>query len=100
MIVTVYNNDNSIDWKATGTDRIIQNVRNIIRTRNFEVPFIPLMGINHEFIDSLPQKIKAELADHITEVINTYEPRVSVKDVRIESCDENGDYVIAVELEV
>lgn len=100
MKVTIYSNDNSIDWGATDSERIIQNVRNIIRTRHFEVPFIPLMGINHEFIDSLPKKIKTELSTHVTEVINTYEPRVNVLDVRIESCDENGDYVIAVELEV
>lgn len=100
MKVTIYSNDNSIDWEAKGTDRIIQNVRNIVRTRCFEVPFIPLMGINHEFIDSIPQKIKAEISAHVTEVITTYEPRVSVVDVRIESCDENGDYVIAVDLEV
>lgn len=100
MFVTVYSNDNSIDWEATGTDRIIQNVKNIIRTRRFEVPFIPLMGVNHEFIDALPQKIKSELSTHIKEVVNTYEPRVNVVDVRVESCDENGDYVVAVDLEV
>lgn len=100
MIVTIYSNDNSIDWEAKGADRIVQNVRNILRTRRFEVPFVPLMGINHEFIDALPQKIKSELSTHVTEVINAYEPRASVLDVSIESCDENGDYVIAVKLEV
>lgn len=100
MIVTIYSNDNSLDWGATGVERIIQNARNILRTRCFEVPFIPLLGIKSDFIDSLPQKIKSELFTHVTEVLNTYEPRVSVIDVRTESCDGNGDYVIAVELEV
>lgn len=100
MIVTIYSNDKSIDWEAKGTDRIIQNVKNIIRTRFFEVKFIPMLGINDEFIDSPPQKIKIELPPHIKEVINTYEPRASVQDVRIESCDENGSYIIAVDLEV
>ena len=100
MIVTVYSNDKSIDWEATGDERIVQNVRNILRTRPFEVPFMRGLGINLDFTDSTPQKIKSELATHVTEVINTYEPRASVLDVSIESCDENGDYVIAVELEV
>ncbi len=100
MIVTVQSNDTSIDWNATGDERIVQNVKNILRTRPFEVPFMPTMGVNQEFIDALPQKVKSELSNHVTEVINTYEPRVSVLDVKIESFDENGDYVISVELEV
>lgn len=100
MIVTVSNNDDSVAWGVTGDDRIVQNVRNILRTRPFEVPFMPTMGVNQEFTDSTPQKVKSELANHVTEVINTYEPRATVLDVSIESCDENGDYVIAVELEV
>lgn len=100
MIATVYSNEDTINWGATGDERIIQNVRNILRTRPFEVPFMCGLGINNDFTDSTPQKIKSELATHITEVINTYEPRASVLDVSIESCDENGDYVIAVEVEV
>ena len=100
MIITVYSNDTSIDWSATGNERIVQNVKNILRTRPFEVPFMPTMGINQEFTDAMPQKIKSDLANHVLEVIKANEPRASVEDVRIESCDENGDYVIAVDLEV
>lgn len=100
MKIKVYSNDESINWSATGVERIVQNVKNILRTRPFEVPFMPQMGVNHKFIDSLPQMIKSELATHVTEVINIYEPRANVVDVRVESCDENGNYVIAVDLEV
>ena len=100
MIITVYSNDNTIDWGATGEERIAQNVRNILRTRIFEVPFMRDMGINPDFIDSSVSTMKTELAAHVTEVINTYEERATVVDVRIESCDENGDYIIAVDLEV
>lgn len=101
MKVTIYSNDNSIDWEAKGTERIVQNVRNILRTRRFEVPFIPLMGISSEFLEDVqPSSIMSELSSHITEVIKTYEPRAEVTDVKIVSCNENGDYVISVELEV
>lgn len=100
MIVTVYSNDNSIDWGVAGKDRIIQNVKNILRTRHFEVPFMPRFGINHEFIDAIPQMMKAELSNQVTDVINAFEPRATVLAVKIEKCDENGDYIISVELEV
>lgn len=100
MKVTIRSDDATINWNASGVDRIVQNVKNILRTRPFEVPFMPQMGVNHNFIDSTPQMIKSELATHVTQVINEFEPRASVIDITIESCDENGDYVIAVELEV
>lgn len=100
MIVTIYSNEDSIDWGATGEDRIVQNVRNILRTRQYEVPFMRNMGINPDFMGASSHDMKTELATHVTEVINTYEPRVKVTDVRIESCTEDGEYVIAVELEV
>lgn len=100
MKITVYSNDASIDWKATGVERIIQNVKNLVRTRQFEVPFMRNLGVNPDIIDANKEMIKTDIAKHIQEMINTYENRVTVGDVRIESCDENGEYIIAVELEV
>lgn len=92
--------NNNINWGVTGEERIVQNVRNILRTRPLEIPFMRDLGLDWSFTDSMPEKIKSELAARVTEVINTYEPRATVLSVDIEACDENGDYVIAVELEV
>ena len=100
MIVTIYSNDDTIAWGATGEDRIVQNVRNIVRTRKFEVPFMRELGLNPDIIDSDTRTIRAELAAHVAEVIKENEDRADVVDVRIESVDENGNYVIAVDLEV
>lgn len=100
MITTIYSNDDSIDWGVTGDERIVQNARNILRTRMYEVPFMRDLGINSDFIDAASHKIKTEFITHITEVIEANEDRASVKDVRLESCGDNGDYVIAVDLEV
>ena len=100
MAITIYSNDNIIDWNATGKDRIIQNVRNILRTRQHEVPFMRDMGINIDLLDSHSQAIKSVIEEHITELIKTYEDRANVLEVRLESCDENGNYIIAVDLEV
>lgn len=100
MNITIYSNDTSIDWNATGAERIVQNVKNIIRTKQYEVPFIRGLGVNPDFIDERKETIKADIATHIEEVISTYEERATVLSVDIESCDENGEYIIAVELEV
>ena len=100
MITTVYSNDSSIDWKATGDDRIVQNVRNILRTKLCEVPFMRDFGINHDFLDAPPHTLRTDFQSHVIDVIAAGESRATVRDVRIESCDENGNYVIAVDLEV
>lgn len=100
MIVTVYSNNNDIDWSATGADRIVQNVVNILRTRQHEVPFMSGMGINQDYIDTDTQQMKARFLSHVREVITAYESRAKVVDVRIDSCNDDGEYVIAVDLEV
>lgn len=100
MITTIYSNDESIDWGVSGNERIVQNVKNILRTRVFEVPLMREMGINEDFIDADSQSVKSEFVAHVTEVIKKYEDRVTVRNVSIESYDEDGNYVIAVELEV
>lgn len=100
MKVTVYSNDNSLNWKASGDERIVQNVKNILRTRPFEVPFMRGLGINPDFIDSHTQNIKDDFTTHVADVIKEYEQRATVLSASIESIDENGNYVIAVELEV
>ena len=100
MIVTVRSNEDVIDWGATGNERIIQNVRNLIRTRKYEVPFMREMGLSPDLIDSSLNKIKGDITTGVIELINTYESRVSVLDVSVETVDGSGDCVIAVKMEV
>lgn len=100
MIVTVHSNDETINWQAKGAERIAQNVLNILRTRQFEVPFMRDLGINPDFLDSEPHSMTTDFVTHVTSVIEAGEPRATVRNVKVESGDENGAYVIAVELEV
>lgn len=100
MIVTVSSNDVSLNWLATGEERIVQNVLNIIRTKQHEVPFMSGLGINHDYVDSTLSESKHDLISHVKSIIEAYEPRAKVNDVIIDSCDENGNYIISVELEV
>ena len=100
MKVTVHSNDDSLNWGATGDERIVQNVRNILRTRPYEVPFMRDLGVNPDYITAAPRQIKTEFTSHVADVIKAHEPRANVLSVEVESFDENGNYVIAVELEV
>ena len=100
MRVTISSNDASLNWTATGDERIVQNVLNIIRTRMYEVPFMRDLGINEDFIDSNQDEMETDFTTHIREVINKYEPRANVVEVSVSACDENGNFVISVELEV
>lgn len=100
MVVTISSNENTIEWGATGVDRIIQNARNIIRTRKYEVPFLRHMGITPDIIDASVQTLKSDIAAEVTDALNAYEERVTVLDVLLDSVDANGDYIIVVKLEV
>ena len=100
MIVKISNNETYLNWKATGTDRIIQNVRNILRTRKYEVPFIRDMGVNPNFIDTSIRTIQASVQEDVTTTIEKYEPRVKVLSVVVEDYDVNGHITISVEVEV
>ena len=100
MIITIYSNDESLDWGAAGTERIVQNVKNILRTKAFEVPFMRDFGVNPDFIDSTTRSIKSEFINHVINVIEANEPKAKVLDVQLTSFDDNGEYIISVSLEV
>lgn len=100
MPYVVSSDDTMLDWNASGNDRIIQNVLNIIRTRKFEVPFMREFGIDPDYIDSVLSDFQAEIISDVTQNIETYEPRVEVLNVEVDRNDVNGDIRITVELEV
>lgn len=100
MIYKISSEDEVIDWNATGNDRIVQNVLNIIRTKKYEVPFMRLMGISPDYIDEALNGYRADIINDVIENINTYEPRVEVLNVDISISNPNGDIEITVELEV
>ena len=100
MIVTIRSNDEVIEWGVKGTDRIVQNARNILRTRVFEVPFMRDLGISPDFIDSSHKKTRYDIFNAVKAALKAHEPRVKVLNVQVESVDDNGEFIISVELEV
>lgn len=100
MIYTIRSDDSVIDWEATGAERIVQNVKNIIRTRRFEVPFMRGMGLSADHIDTTHMQIQAEIQRDVTDTVKAYEPRATILEVELVSVDEDGLYTIAVKMEV
>ena len=101
MIYKIKSNDERImNWNATGEERIVQNVLNIIRTRKYEIPFNRQMGINPDYIDDSIENNRADIINDVYNNIEKYESNVEILKVEIESSDTNGDIIIAVEIEV
>ena len=100
MIYTVSSNDESINWNATDSERIAQNVLNLIRTRKREIPFLPNVGLQVENIDSLLYHIKQDIQNEVMELVENYESRSEVLSVKVGTVAEDGDLEIVVELEV
>lgn len=99
MKVKLYSKS-QIDWSAKGTDRVLQNVMNLLKTKMYEVPFLRYMGIDPDLIDKRQQEVEIDLRINVKEMIETYEPRATFIDLTIEGVDENGDLIYYVEVEV
>ena len=100
MIYTVRSTDDAIEWGLKGDDRIIQNVLNLIRTRIYEVPFMRHMGIDPDIIDNAMVYINQAITSDIIDLIEEYENRVTVLDLKINTIDNDGNVEIVVKLEV
>ena len=79
--------------KKVGENSIKQSIRNLIMTNPLERPFQPEIGCgvyNLHFEPMMPSTA-LEIEESITDVINSYEPRVSLGAVRVtENSSMNG----------
>lgn len=100
MKYIITNTDTGIEWGLKGSDRVAQNVLNIIRTRATEIPFLRELGINYDYIDSNIEYIRTNIVNDIIELINKYESRAEILSVDITGFDDNGNAIIKVEMEV
>ncbi len=84
-----------LDWTATGVEQIKNNVLNIIRTRRGEVPYMPTLGLNPDYIDSPLLQNKASLEMEIRNQLALFEPNVALDSLNIIP-SEDGDYIVEV----
>ena len=90
-----FSNADKLDWNATGIEQIKNNVLNIIRTRRGEVPYMPTLGLNPDYIDSPLLQNKASLEMEIRNQLALFEPNATLDSLSIIP-SEDGDYIIEV----
>ncbi len=84
-----------MDWNLTGTDRIAQNVRNLINTYRYEIPYHRTMGLPGSLVDRPSNLLMQEARVEINQMVAIYEPRANVQDVQ---CTLTVDEEIEVEV--
>jgi len=101
MIVTIdTSTPSSLDWCAKGTDRIIQNVRNIISTYKYEVAYMRGLGMSADAIDKPLEEMQSILAKDLFDNIQKFEPRATLTAVTIKEINEDGGVIAVVQIEI
>lgn len=100
MIYTISNTSTTLEWGLKGEERIVQNVLNLLRTKQGEVPFMREMGVDPEMVDNTLPFIRAKITEDITELVAEYEPRAKVLEVNLLEADDTGSVVYEVKVEV
>ncbi len=93
------NNKLPINLRATGVEKVLQNIRNILATTRGEVPLKRDFGLDSNLIDRPINLIKAPLINDIIEQINKWEKRAKVKKIKFDN-DIDGKLIIFVKVEV
>ncbi len=97
-MTTVKSGSGRINWSLRGTDRIAQNVRNLINTFRYEIPYHRTMGIPSSLIDRPVNLLMEEARVEIAQMLAVYEPRANVRDIQC-SVGSDGSLMIEVILE-
>ena len=85
--------------RITNLDAIKTSVKNLILTQHFERPFKPFVGSNvtNYLFENFTPLTEEGIRDAIIEVIENYEPRAELLDVRVnEDIDRNGFNVVII----
>lgn len=99
MLYEVENKETTINWNAKGTDKILQNVNNILLMIKGEVPYDRDLGRNLSNIDSTLNSVRYKIIEETYDLINKYEPRAIVKNVNVE-LDVNNTPLIKVVIDI
>lgn len=99
MIIEVSSTD-VINWRAKGSQRIAQNVQNLLNTVKFETAYSRNKGRSGDEIDMNFEEMKNLVIAETYEIVEEYEPRAEVLDVEVISADAKGEIAIKVVLEI
>lgn len=87
-----------INWSAKGHQRILQNITNLLNTFMYEVAYDRILGRNPKNIDKPQEQFVPSVIAETYEIIETYEPRATIKSVEI--INEDGENAIKVVVDI
>lgn len=90
----------SLNWNATEDERVIQNIRNLISTWRYEVAYDRTKGLNPKILDMPAGAAQALYISEIYRLIQTYEPGVKVKNVKLIAINPDGQIIVKVVVEI
>ncbi len=91
----------SLPWfEARGTDRIIQNIKNIVNTYKSEVAYMRGFGMSPEAIDTDVDTMTSIITEDLLDNIKEYEPRAKLIAVDVKEITADGGVVAVVQIEI
>jgi len=77
-----------------GPDAVARSVRNLILTNFYDRPFRPYLGSSAQrlLFDNISSMTANLLEDHISQVIDNFEPRVTLLGVKVLADPDNNGY--------
>lgn len=90
----------NLNWSATGKERIVQNVFNLISTFKYEVAYNRAKGINPAILDKPINILEAAYISEVYRVVDEYEPRATVEKVSLSDVDDEGNMQFKVVIDI
>ena len=89
-------------YKKTDLASVKQAVKNLLLTNNYEKPFAPNFGANIRALlfDLADENLENRATTKIKLAIDTYEPRVVVKSIKVDPDPDRNDVRIQVNLKI
>lgn len=99
MIATINTSDSAINWTARDKERVVQNIKNLLSTRRYEIAYDRTLGIDPSIIDKPITQAQPLYVAEIYRIITDYEPRARIRSVTV-TADAEGNMQVEVVIEL
>jgi phage baseplate assembly protein W len=101
MLIEINTSESTeINWGATGSNEIAQNVLTLISTFKYEVAYDRTLGLRGDFVDMPLTEAIASVVAQIYAVVDEREPRATVEDVEFIGISDEGNMIFKVVIDV
>ncbi len=67
-----------IDWNAKGEAAVLQRVRNLLGTRQYEIAYDRGRGVDADLVDQPADRVLGQMANDVAELLTIYEPQAEM----------------------